>query len=401
MTRTRQARRSPRTRRLALASVLVLVAGTTACLEEGSTSTVTLIETTATGTPLPVPTEVPTEDEPSSDGKGKRDKGGPPELVDTIATDLEAPWGLAFLPDGDALVTERDTARLLRLTGPDHEVVEVATIETAAPEGEGGLLGVAVSPTYDDDGLVFLYVTTATDNRVVRAVLDGDSLGEPEPILTGIPNGFIHDGGQLVFGPDGHLYVSTGEIGEPDRAADPDDLGGKVLRITPDGDPAPGNPDPDSPVWSLGHRNVQGLAFVKNQLWASEFGQDTFDELNLVRAGKDYGWPAFEGEGGKAARQQGYVDPQVTWDTDEASPSGLAYAKGRLWLGALKGQRLWRVEVKGAKLASKPRAFFLGDHGRLRGVVAAPDGTLWVTTSNRDGRGTPAPGDDKILQIQP
>lgn len=401
MTRTRQARRSPRTRRLALASVLVLVAGTTACLEEGSTSTVTLIETTATGTPLPVPTEVPTEDEPSSDGKGKRDKDGPPELVDTIATDLEAPWGLAFLPDGDALVTERDTARLLRLTGPDHEVVEVATIETAAPEGEGGLLGVAVSPTYDEDGLVFLYVTTATDNRVVRAVLDGDSLGEPEPILTGIPNGFIHDGGQLVFGPDGHLYVSTGEIGEPDRAADPDDLGGKVLRITMDGDPAPGNPDPDSPVWSLGHRNVQGLAFVKNQLWASEFGQDTFDELNLVRAGKDYGWPAFEGEGGKAARQQGYVDPQVTWDTDDASPSGLAYAKGRLWLGALKGQRLWRVEVKGSKRASKPRAFFLGDHGRLRGVVAAPDGTLWVTTSNRDGRGTPAPGDDKILQIQP
>lgn len=407
MTPTRQARRARRTRRLALASVLVLLSATTACLEEGSTSTVTLIETTATGTPLPVPTEVPTEAETSSgdgdggrgDGKGK--KGGPPELVDTIATDLEAPWGLAFLPDGDALVTERDTARLLRLTGPDHEVVEVATIETAAPEGEGGLLGVAVSPTYDEDGLVFLYVTTATDNRVVRAVLDGDSLGEPEPILTGIPNGFIHDGGQLVFGPDGHLYVSTGEIGEPDRAADPDDLGGKILRITPDGDPAPGNPDPDSPVWSLGHRNVQGLAFVRNQLWASEFGADTFDELNLVRPGKDYGWPALEGEGGKAARQQGYVDPQVTWDTDEASPSGLAYAKGHLWLGALKGQRLWRVEVKGSKKAKKPRAFFLGDHGRLRGVALAPDGTLWVTTSNRDGRGTPAPGDDKILQVQP
>ncbi|MGV3562298.1 MAG: PQQ-dependent sugar dehydrogenase, partial [Nocardioides sp.] len=166
-------------RSLALAAVLVLVASTTACLEEGSTSTVTLIETTATGTPLPVPTEAPTDQGSADDteGKGKGGKGGPPELVGTIATDLEAPWGLAFLPDGDALVTERDTARLLRLTGPDHEVVEVATIETAAPEGEGGLLGVAVSPTYDEDGLVYLYVTTATDNRVVRAVLDGDTLG--------------------------------------------------------------------------------------------------------------------------------------------------------------------------------------------------------------------------------
>lgn len=388
-------------RGLALAAVLALVAGTTGCLEEGSTSEVTLIETTATGTPLPVPTQPvePSETEPESDGNGKG-KGGPPELVGTIATDLEAPWGLAFLPDGDALVTERDTARLLRLTGPDHEVVEVATVDTAAPQGEGGLLGVAVSPSYDEDGLVFLYVTTATDNRVVRGVLDGDSLGTLEPVLTGIPNGFIHDGGQLAFGPDGYLYVSTGEIGEPERAADPDDLGGKVLRITPDGEPAPGNPDPGSPVWSLGHRNVQGLAFVGNQLWASEFGSDAFDELNLVRPGKDYGWPAFEGEGGKAARQQGYVDPQITWDTDDASPSGLAFLDDRLWLGALKGQRLWRVDVKG-KTARKPRAFFLGDHGRLRGVVAAPDGTLWVTTSNRDGRGTPAPGDDKILQVQP
>ncbi len=397
-----------RSRGVALAAVLALAASTTACLEEGSTSTVTLIETTATGTPLPVPTESPTGEE-SSDadrgdgrgGKGEGGKSGPPELVGTIATDLEAPWGLAFLPDGDALVTERDTARLLRLTGPDHEVVEVATIETAAPEGEGGLLGVAVSPTYDEDGLVYLYVTTATDNRVVRAVLDGDSLGEPEPILTGIPNGFIHDGGQLTFGADGLLYVSTGEIGEPDRAADPDDLGGKILRITPDGEPAPGNPDPGSPVFSLGHRNVQGLAFVRNQLWASEFGQDTFDELNLVRPGKDYGWPAFEGEGGQAARKQGYVDPAITWETDKASPSGLAYAKGHLWLGALKGERLWRVEVKGSKKAREPEAFFLGDHGRLRGVALAPDGTLWVTTSNRDGRGTPAPGDDKILQVQP
>lgn len=378
-------------KRLLLAATLVL--GTTGCLDEGSTSTVRIIETTPTGSAsaLPTPSASPT-DEPVD---GPVD--GPPSLVGTIATDLEVPWGIAFLPDGDALVTERDSARVLLLTGPDHEVVEVGTLAEAAPEGEGGLLGIAVSPTYAEDQLVYLYLTTATDNRVVRATFDGEALGEPEPILTGIPNGFIHDGGQLAFGPDGYLYVSTGEIGEPERAADPDDLGGKVLRITPDGDPAPGNPTEGSPVWSIGHRNVQGLAFVGERLWASEFGQETFDELNLVEAGKDYGWPAVEGVGGKG---QGYVDPQVTWDTDEASPSGLAYLDDRLWLGALKGERLWRVEVTG-KRARKPRAFFIGDHGRLRGVVAAPDGTLWVTTSNRDGRGTPGAGDDRILQVRP
>nr|WP_246290248.1 PQQ-dependent sugar dehydrogenase [Nocardioides marinus] len=391
--------------RRGVAAAAVLPLALTGCLQEGSTSTVTIIETTATGTPLPVPTSAPSStaatgsptDDPTDDPTDAGEESGPPELVGTIATGLEVPWGIAFLPDGDAIVTERDSTRVLLLRGPEHEVVEVATVDAAAPAGEGGLLGVAVSPSYDDDGLVYLYLTTPTDNRVVRGVLEGERLGELESVLTGIPNGFIHDGGQLVFGPDGYLYVSTGEAGDPPRAADPDDLGGKVLRITPDGDPAPGNPDPDSPVWTLGHRNIQGLAFVGTKLWASEFGQDRFDELNLITAGREYGWPAVEGEGGK---KQGYVDPQVTWATDDASPSGLAYADGRLWLGALKGQRLWRVEVK-SKKARKPRAFFVGDHGRLRSVVAAPDGTLWVTTSNRDGRGSPVDGDDKILQIRP
>jgi glucose/arabinose dehydrogenase len=388
-------------RRLAVAAVLGLALTTTGCLEEGSTSTVRLIETTPTGTALPVPAPSASETESASPSAApeatEEAEDGPPVVVGTIARDLEVPWGIAFLPDGDALVTERDSARVLLLTGPDHEVREVATLAAAAPEGEGGLLGIAVSPTYDEDELVFLYLTTASDNRVVRATFDGETLGEPEPVLTGLPNGFIHDGGQLAFGPDGMLYVSTGEAGEPARAADPDDLGGKILRITPDGDPAPGNPTKGSPVWSLGHRNVQGLAFVGKHLWASEFGQDSFDELNLVRPGKDYGWPAVEGTGG---RKQGYTDPVLTWDTDEASPSGLALLDDRLWLGALKGERLWRVEVRGKK-ARSPRGFLIGDYGRLRGVVAAPDGTLWVTTSNRDGRGTPGAGDDRILQVRP
>ena len=258
--------------------------------------------------------------------------------------------------------------------------------------------GVAVSPDFDSDGLLFLYVTTEADNRILRAELDGDDLGEPEVVLDGIPQGFIHDGGRLAFGTDGHLYASTGETGTPDLAQDPGSLGGKILRITPDGQPAPGNPDPGSPVWTSGHRNVQGLAWDDaDRLWASEFGDSTWDELNLVEKGGDYGWPQVEGAGGGGD----FVDPQLVWPTHEASPSGLAYADGHLWMAALRGERLWQVEVSDDGRAGRSRAFFTGEHGRLRTVVTAPDGTLWLTTSNQDGRGDPAPGDDRILRVTP
>jgi glucose/arabinose dehydrogenase len=257
---------------------------------------------------------------------------------------------------------------------------------------------VAVSPDFAEDQLLYLYVSTAEDNRVVRATLDdNDRLGAPQVVLDGIPNGFIHDGGRLAFGPDGFLYVSTGETGVGELSQDPASLAGKILRITPDGDPAPGNPDPDSPVWSLGHRNVQGLAFDDQEsLWASEFGASTYDELNLIRPGSNYGWPEVEGRGGSSS----FVNPRVVWSTDEASPSGLAYADGRLWLAALRGTRLWRIDVDGGEVGAV-RDFFVGDYGRLRTVAVAPDGMLWVTTSNRDGRGDPAETDDRILVVDP
>jgi glucose/arabinose dehydrogenase len=232
---------------------------------------------------------------------------------------------------------------------------------------------------------------------VLRTTVRDGRLGAMRPILTGIPNAFNHDGGRMVFGPDGYLYVSTGESGRPELAQDRDSLGGKILRITQDGRPAPGNPDPASPIWTLGHRNVQGLAFDDHgNLWASEFGQDRYDELNLIQKGHDYGWPRVEGKGGVP----GLTDPQVTWATDDASPSGLAFLDGRLWLGALHGARLWRIDVSGQR-AGDDRAFFVGRYGRLRTVVAAPDGNLWVTTSNRDGRGDPGPSDDRILLVRP
>ncbi len=338
-----------------------------------------------------------TDETPDGSSDGPTPTGAP-RVVGEAATGLAVPWGLGFLPDGRAVVTERDTRNVLLVDPETSDVEVIGTLEAAAPQGEAGLLGVAVSPDFDGDRTLYFYLTTAEDNRIVRAVLaPGDRLGEPEVLLSGIPNGFIHDGGRLAFGPDGFLYASTGETGQGELAQDRGSLGGKILRITPDGDPAPGNPDPDSPIWSLGHRNVQGLAFDdRDRLWASEFGQSTYDELNRIEAGGNYGWPEAEGR----SASDSFVNPRVVWSTDEASPSGLAYAEGHLWLAALRGTRLWRIEVAGGGVG-KVQDFFVGDYGRLRTVAVAPDGMLWVTTSNRDGRGEPVEGDDRILVVDP
>ncbi len=317
-----------------------------------------------------------------------------PRVVGTVATGLAAPWGITFLPDGTALVGERDTTRVLAIA-PGGSPREVGRVEIASPEGEAGLLGLAASPGFAQDRLVYAYVSTAEDNRVVRMRYAGGRLGAPGPVLTGIPNGFIHDGGRLLFDDDGTLFVSTGETGEEQLAQDRDSLGGKILHITAGGEPAPDNPVGGSPVWTMGHRNVQGLAFDdRGRLWASEFGQNTWDELNLIERGRNYGWPQVEGRGGRDR----FRDPFAQWHTDEASPSGLAFHAGSLWLASLRGQRLWQVPVT-ADGIGEPRDWFVGEYGRLRTVVEAPDGNLWVTTSNRDGRGDPAPKDDRILEV--
>lgn len=330
---------------------------------------------------------------PSDRAEKSKEPNKDPRVVRTIASGLEVPWGVTFLPDDTALVSERDSTRILAIEG--KKVREVGRIDAASPQGEAGLLGLATSPSYDEDQLVYAYVSTSSDNRVVRMTYDGDQLGEPEPVLTGIPNGFIHDGGRLLFDEDGNLFVSTGEIGEPSLAQDPDSLGGKVLHITPDGSPAPGNPEDGSPVWSMGHRNVQGLALDdRGRLWATEFGASTWDELNLIEKGVNYGWPQVEGKGDL----EEFRNPYVTWSTADASPSGLAFADGSLWAGALRGQRLWEIPVTDEGTA-KPKDWFVGNYGRIRTVTVAPNGNLWITTSNRDGRGDPAQQDDRILEV--
>ncbi|HEY0117482.1 MAG TPA: PQQ-dependent sugar dehydrogenase [Cellulomonas sp.] len=331
--------------------------------------------------------------------------------VTDVATDLDVPWGIAFLPDRTAVVTLRGEAKLL-LVGPDGTVTPVVgqgadeVRATTKPAGEGGLLGVAVLPgaTAVSADLA-LYQTTAGDNRVLRATLSGGTLGPTRPILTGIPRGSNHDGGRLAVGPDGMLYVTTGETGNRPLAQDPASLGGKVLRVTPDGAPAPGNPDPASPVWNTGHRNVQGIAWAPDgRVFASEFGQDTWDELNVLVPGGNYGWPTVEGFGGTA---RGFVDPLVTWHTADASPSGIAVTDEGVYLAALRGERLWRVPLHQLPAGAAPTdpagvgqpQVVLDGYGRLRAVAVAPDGSLWVLTNNRDGRGTPRAGDDRILRV--
>jgi glucose/arabinose dehydrogenase len=324
------------------------------------------------------------------------------KVLRTVADGLKTPWGLAPLPDGDLLVSSRDDGTITRIdTGSGRKTV-LGEVSGVSPAGEGGLLGIALSPHYASDHMVYAYFTSASDNRIVRMLYDekkpaGEQLGAPDTVFRGIPKGAIHNGGRIAFGPDGMLYAGTGESGERDLAQDRKSLGGKILRMTPEGEPAPGNPFPGSVVYTYGHRNVQGLAWDGRQrLFASEFGQDTWDELNAIAPGGNYGWPDAEGRSGDPR----YHDPVAQWHTDDASPSGIAYAKGSVWMAALRGQRLWRVPLAGTRAFAAPQAFLTGDFGRLRTVVPAGGDRLWLVTSNTDGRGRPHRGDDRILELR-
>ncbi|WP_328768458.1 PQQ-dependent sugar dehydrogenase [Streptomyces sp. NBC_00286] len=348
----------------------------------------------------------PSRTEPGSSPGGQATGEAPPakgsvKVVRTVAEGLNTPWGLAPLPEGDLLVSSRDEGTITRVDTKSGKKTEVGTVPGVAAAGEGGLMGLALSPEYASDRMVYAYFTSASDNRIVRMLYDaekpaGEQLGAPDTVFRGIPKGTNHNGGRIAFGPDKMLYAGTGERYEPDLAQDKGSPGGKILRLTPDGEPAPGNPF-DNAVYSYGHRNVQGLAWdSEKRLWASEFGQQTWDELNHIEPGDNYGWPDAEGESDDSQ----YHNPIAQWGVAEASPSGIAYAEGSIWMAGLRGKRLWRIPLNGTERAADPQAFLEEEHGRLRTVVSAGENKLWLVTSETDGRGTPEDGDDKILELE-
>ncbi|MDH2413030.1 PQQ-dependent sugar dehydrogenase [Nocardioides sp. CER19] len=344
-----------------------------------------------TSSPASAPAPTPASPTTSAAPSPPAPASGPPRLrqAGTIAEDLAVPWGIAFLPDGSALVGERDTARVLRVaSGRSREIGSVPGVVSTVDEGgEGGLLGLALHPSGD---WLYAYHSTADDNRVVRMSFDGRSLGRPQVVLDGIATAIHHNGGGLRFAPDGLLFVSTGDAEDSSRSQDTGSLNGKVLRVTDRGGVPSGNPFGNR-VWSYGHRNVEGLAFdAEKRLWASEFGDKGFDELNLIVKGGNYGWPEVEGSDGAG----GFRDPIAQWPTDECSPSGIAVVGGYAFLGALRGECVWSVD-----LASGKSRRWLEGHGRIRMVAAAPDGSLWVGTSNKDGRGSPSAHDDRIFRV--
>ncbi len=326
-----------------------------------------------------------------------------------VAAGLAAPWSIAFAGP-TALISERDTGNVLELTDPGTPQGGtqpvgtqlagsrlVGTVPGVAHLSEGGLLGLAVYRAGSGPSLLYAYFTADQDNRILRFPLTGSAgsygLGAAETVFTGIPKAANHNGGRIAFGPDGMLYVTTGDAGDRGSAQNPDALSGKILRLTPDGGVPADNPIAGNPLYSLGHRNPQGIGWAPDRtMWAAEFGQDTWDELNRIEPGANYGWPVVEG----AAGDPQFTDPVQQWRPSEASPSGLVVTGQSIIIANLRGARLRVVP-----LADPTRSVeqWVGEYGRLRDAVSAPDGSVWVLTNNTDGRGSPRPGDDRILRL--
>jgi glucose/arabinose dehydrogenase len=322
-----------------------------------------------------------------------------------VAKELDTPWGLAFLPDAAILVTERrGTVRLIGSSAPLQAEPVRASI-ASRESSEGGLLGIALHPDFAKNGFVYLYYTYRDRggrpaNRIVRMTYSAGGLSNEKVILGDIPAASVHDGGRIKFGPDGYLYIGTGDSGNASLAQDTKSLAGKILRVTDEGAPAPGNPFGNE-VYSFGHRNVQGLAWdEQGTLYATEHGRSGLvsglDEINRIEAGKNYGWPVIQGDETRA----GMETPLRHSGADTWAPSGAAFTNGSLYFAGLRGEALYEAVIRGKRVIEL-KEHFKGVFGRLRDVVLGPDRSLYFTTSNQDGRGNPSPGDDRVMRVAP
>ncbi len=322
-----------------------------------------------------------------------------------IATNLEVPWALAFLPDGDLLVTERagrvkliDTS-IYSTSEVEKTAKTIMNLDDVLPYGEGGLHGIALHPEFLKNSFIYLYYTYSgegnnTRNRVARYIYKNETFTDKRIIVDNIPGAIFHDGGRIRFGPDNNLYITTGDAREPSLAQDQNSLAGKILRVTGDGKPVAGNPF-NNLVYSYGHRNPQGIAWDQNnELWSTEHGQNAHDELNKIEIRKNYGWPEIEGK----QTADGMVPPHLESGFATWAPAGLAYLNGSLYFAGLRGQSLYQVDITDQL---QLKEYFKSTYGRIREVIAGPDGMLYITTSNRDGRGNPASDDDKIIRVNP
>ena len=324
--------------------------------------------------------------------------GGVPSSITTISTGWTIPWGIAWLPDGQtAIATERDSFKVFRVTLAGVRT-QVGTVpNSVTTNGEGGLLGVAVDPSWSTNHFVYFMHTASEGNRIARMTYNGTTLTAYTSLVTGIKKNRYHNGGRLAFGPDGYLYASTGEAQTPDLAQDKGSLNGKILRMRTDGTPAPGNPFADSLVYSYGHRNPQGLAWdSRGRLWEAEFGNSQYDELNLIKPGRNYGWPTCEG----TCSVSGMENPKRQWSVSTASPSAIAIVRDVVYMAALRGERMWRIPLLDGENTGSPTSYYVGTYGRLRTVVKVPGADqLWLSTTNSDNNGGEADGADKIFRI--
>ena len=340
---------------------------------------------------------------PASNELTARTRSGGDQVgaVTQIATDNDVPWGLAFLPGGDGIYSRRDAQDIVRITPSGTKTTLGKVPGVSGTNGEGGLLGIELSPTFAADGLIYVYHTASGDNRIVRAKIEGNSLTGWTTLLTGIPRNKFHNGGRLRFGVDGKLYAGTGDGQNGANAQNKQNLGGKVLRLNPDGSAPSDNPFFSEGgnaryVWTYGHRNVQGLAVdSQGRMWQAELGNSNMDEINLLQKGGNFGWPSCEGTSGSCG---GYVAPKKTFSVGSASPSGLAIVNDVLFLAALRGERLYRMQINGSSVGTTT-SHFQGTYGRLRTPEPAPDGSLWVTTSNGDKDSTAGNSNTKLLKV--